>query len=267
MKLSFVKISATGNDFILVDNRSGIWSAREDASFFSAICQHRRSVGADGVILLEESSRADFHYIHVNSDGSLAGMCGNGSRAVAWFARQLGIGGDELSFEISGSIYRARVEGRHVTTAFIPPGGFDLGLNVAGDDMELSAGGYIDTGVPHYVLFSTEVASVDVAGRGAWYRRHPAFPQGANIDFVQVLDSHHLRVRTYERGVEAETLACGTGAVASSVISHLRGRASSPVEVDFPGGQLVVVFNADYSGITLAGTVDPVYAGELWDES
>jgi len=218
------------------------------------------------VILLEPSSRADFRYLHINSDGSLAGMCGNGSRAVAWFARRLGIGGDELSFEISGNIYTARVEGRHVTTAFIPPGDSDLGLDVAGDDRELTAGGYIDTGVPHYVLFSTKVDAVDVDRRGAWYRRHPAFPQGANIDFVQVLDSHHLRVRTYERGVEAETLACGTGAVASSVISCLHGRASSPVEVDFPGGQLVVVFNPDFSGITLAGTVDPVYAGELWTE-
>jgi len=265
LKLNFIKISATGNDFILVDNRSGVWSARDDAPFFSAICRHRLSVGADGVILLEPSSRADFRYLHVNSDGSLAGMCGNGSRAVAWFARQLGIGGDELSFEINGNLYTARVEGRHVTTAFIPPGEYDLN-RLADDDDGVTPGGYIDTGVPHYVLFTGEVTAVDVAGRGAWYRRHPAFPEGANIDFVQVLDSHHLRVRTYERGVEAETLACGTGAVASSIISHLRGRASSPVEVDFPGGQLVVVFNADFSGITLAGTVDPVYAGELWSD-
>jgi diaminopimelate epimerase len=147
----------------------------------------------------------------------------------------------------------------------VPPHAIDLTLDAAAE-RGLEPGGFIDTGVPHYVIFVPEVVGLDVAGHGAHFRHHPAFPQGANIDFVQILDPHHLRVRTFERGVEAETLACGTGAMASSLIGHLRGRVSSPVKLDFPGGELIVEFNSDLTAVSLTGQVTPVYTGELFPE-
>ncbi len=261
----FLKISATGNDFIVLDNREARWDAVRDAHYFSALCRRRLSVGADGVILLEQSTTADMRYVHINSDGSLAEMCGNGSRAIAWYARQLGLGSNEsVTFEIMGKRYSARVNDRHVTTTFIAPGPADLSVPIVAEK-NLQAGGAIDTGVPHFVIFVTELCSLDVAGLGAFYRRHPAFPRGANIDFVLIESPHSLHVRTFERGVEAETLACGTGAVASAVISHLRHGVGSPVEIHFTGGDLSVGFNEDFSRITLAGMVTPVYRGELLD--
>jgi diaminopimelate epimerase len=266
LSLEFIKISATGNDFILIDNRSGRWEAQRDAAFFSRLCRHRLRIGADGVILLEESGRADFRFVHINSDGSLAGMCGNGSRAIAWFATLLGIGGGRPTFEINERIYQADVRGLEVTTAFVPPGPADLDCDIVGDP-GMQAGGFIDTGVPHYVIFVQDAAAVDVAGRGSWYRHHAAFPAGANIDFVAPAGAHDLNVRTFERGVEAETLACGTGAVASSIISHHRGLVLSPVTVHFPGGDVTVAFDDSHTRVTLSGTVTPVYAGTLLDLS
>ncbi len=262
----FIKISATGNDFILLDNRHGGWDAKRDADYFTSLCRRRLRVGADGVILLEKSTTADLRYVHINSDGSLAEMCGNGSRAIAWYARQLGLGSDGLvTFEIMEKHYSARVDGRHVTTTFVPPGPANLDLNILTEEF-LQTGGFINTGVPHFVIFVNDLAKTDVAGLGAFYRRHPAFPRGANIDFVAVDSPHSLHVRTFERGVEAETLACGTGAVASAVISHLRQGVASPVDIHFPGGDVTVGFSDDFSRVTLAGTVTPVYEGQLIEQ-
>jgi len=283
MSLPFIKISATGNDFILIDNRDGKLDARRDGRFFSRICRRRRSVGADGVILLQKSGRADFHYVHINADGSIAEMCGNGSRAVFYFASQLGIVSQAGCFEINGNIYRAALNGKNVTTEFIPPGEYTLQVPIAAES-GYESGGYIDTGVPHFVLFVAAVDAADVAGLGAKYRRHPFFPRGTNVDFVQIAGSNggahlhsgssdrphpkngaHLFVRTYERGVEQETLACGTGAVAAAIISHLRYGTQSPARISFPGGELIVTFDADFKKITLTGDVTPVYQGILID--
>ncbi|HNW59195.1 MAG TPA: diaminopimelate epimerase, partial [bacterium] len=265
MRLHFIKISATGNDFILIDNRAGRWAADRDALFFSRICRHHLSIGADGVILLEPSERADFRYVHINADGGIAGMCGNGSRAIAWFARHLGIGGAELSMEINGRLYYAKPEGLEVTTRMVPPSGIDLELDAATGEGFVS-GGFIDTGVPHYVLFVPEAAAVDMARYGPLFRHHPLFPEGTNVDFVECVDPHHLRARTWERGVEGETLACGTGAMAAAIIARLRDRVAAPVSLDFPGGRLTVDFSQDFSRVTLAGRVDPVYEGDLFPE-
>lgn len=265
MKLHFIKISATGNDFILIDNRAGQWSAERDAALFSRLCRHHESIGADGVILLEPSARADFRYVHINADGSIAGMCGNGSRAIAWFARRLGLGDAEFSFEICGRLYQARVEGGQVTTRMLPPGTIDLDCDAA-TDRGWRPGGFIDTGVPHYVILVPEVRQVEIASEGPFFRYHPLFPAGANADFVEIVDAHHLRVRTWERGVEGETLACGTGAMASALVCYRRGLVAAPVQLDFPGGRLTIDFNPELSAITLTGAVDPVYEGDLFAE-
>jgi len=268
--ITFLKISATGNDFILIDNRDGRFDGRRDAAFFSVLCQRRRSIGADGVILLQHSDRADFHYVHVNSDGSLAEMCGNGTRAIVYFARKLGLIGDETRFEINNRLYGAHIDGAVITTEFNPPGECRLDVPVA-DEPGCELGGFIDTGVPHFVVFVRDIGTVDIDATGRKYRRHPFFRHGTNVDFVQLAggtippDSPRLVVRTYERGVEAETLACGTGAVASSIIAHLRKKVASPVRLSFPGGLLTVTFNANFSRITLSGGVTPVYEGRLID--
>ncbi len=269
MPLSFVKISATGNDFILIDNRDGQLQAARDGDFFRAICRRRLSVGADGVILLENSERADFRYVHINSDGSIAEMCGNGSRAIVYFAAQLGIIKDRATFEINHEIYHAKLVGNRVTTEFIPPSPADLSLDIF-PEMGYRVGGFITVGVPHLVIFTADVARAEVERLGRKYRHHPLFPAGTNVDFVQMVEQapidevkSHLLVRTYERGVEAETLACGTGAVASAIISHLRHGTNSPLRVTFPGGDLLVTFDANLSHITLSGEVTMVYRAEL----
>ena len=259
---TFLKISATGNDFILIDNREGLYDANRDTDFFRRICQRRLSVGADGVILLQKSQRADFRYVHVNSDGSLAEMCGNGSRAIAYFAHRLGMVGENMSFEINNNVYHASIKGLEVTTEFILPKDRAFGLQIV-KEAELQEGGFIDTGVPHFVIFAKNVGALDVTGLGGKYCHHPIFSKGANADFVQVIDSHHLQVRTFERGVEAETLACGTGAVAASIISHSRMGTFSPTMVGFPGGELTVSFNPGYTQVSLTGMVTPVYEGRL----
>ncbi|MBN1541673.1 diaminopimelate epimerase [candidate division KSB1 bacterium] len=264
MQIDFIKISATGNDFIVIDNRQKLLDSSGDRSWFAEICRRRTSVGADGVILIQPSDRADFEYVHINSDGSLAEMCGNGSRAVAFFAHQIGASGAIPSFEILGTLYRAQVDGRLVTTDFPSPRNLDLEIDVVRESGLVTAG-QIDTGVPHLVVFADDLQGLDVQGIGSRYRHHPAFPRGTNVDFIRALDVHHLEIRTFERGVEEETLACGTGAVASSIIAYRRGRVKPPVTCRFPGGKVTIDFAADFSRLTLSGSVTPVYSGRLLD--
>jgi diaminopimelate epimerase len=260
-KLHFSKISATGNDFILIDNRNLEWHPLQDRKIFQSICQRRQGVGADGIILLQNSTRSDFEYIHINSDGSIAEMCGNGSRAIAFFAKENGIAGKDLAFDIQGRIYRAHVNGCHVTTEFIPPQPPEFDLNII-DEPDLNEGGFIDTGVPHFVLFVKNIHDIDTSGLGRKYRHHPRFKRGSNIDFVQIRDEHNLLVRTYERGVEAETLACGTGAVATAVIAFLHKHVFPPVDIHFPGGTLQINFD-DLNTISLSGSVTLIYMATL----
>ncbi|MBC7187291.1 MAG: diaminopimelate epimerase, partial [Calditrichaeota bacterium] len=169
MRLRFVKISATGNDFAVFDNRQGYLDPGRHRAWLSWLCQRRIAVGADGVILVQASEAADFAYVHINADGSIAEMCGNGSRAVAFFAHQEGIASSPMRFEIGGRIYTAWVEGRSVTTQFVQPFPPRLELGVASEPF-LREGGFVDTGVPHYVLFVESVEGIDVVGLGRTYR-------------------------------------------------------------------------------------------------
>jgi diaminopimelate epimerase len=261
--LEFMKISATGNDFILIDNRALIVNAEKDRLLFQSLCTRRRSVGADGVILLQNCDRADFEYIHINADGSIAEMCGNGTRAIAYFARSLGIVTSFFTFEIHGQLYRAKIKDKTVTTDFSNPKHTDLTLRIV-EHAGLEDGGFIDTGVPHYVIYCRSLGDLNVNNLGKLYRHHAAFDKGANIDFVECINKNELRVRTFERGVERETLACGTGAVAAALISRQLKRATPPVTLHFPGGDLVVDVDT-LDRITLTGLVEPVYKALLVD--
>lgn len=264
MQIRFSKYSATGNDFIVIDNRDRRLDARDQVSFWRQICRRRVSVGADGVILLQASTRADFEYVHINPDGSLAEMCGNGSRAITHFAYESGIVAAETSFEINGALYHASVRGNRVTTQFIPPEQpiFDLALPTPSG---LTPGGFIVVGVPHLVWFTeTELAHLDVDQIGRQFVAHPAYPtRGSNVNFIRILNAHTIQIRTFERGVNAETLACGTGSVASAIISHLVRSVQPPVTVLAPGGELTVDFTKDWQQPTLTGAVHRVFNGTL----
>lgn len=260
--IHFTKISATGNDFIVIDNRNGKFHPQRDRQFFSRLCQRHVSVGADGVVLLESSEVADVKYVHINADGSIAEMCGNGSRAVVYFAHKHGIASQDLSFEISGNIYQATLNGTYATTDFIPPGKPQFKLSIV-DESQIEEGGFIDTGVPHFVLFTANVDDIDVTALGKKYCHHQVFPKGTNVDFVEIVNSQTLRTRTYERGVEEETFSCGTGAVACAIIANILKKIRSPVEIHQPGGTLRVEFDNQHRKVTLGGAVEPIYEGTL----
>lgn len=259
--MKFTKASAAGNDFILIDNRKKKLSGTEQ-DFFRDICRRRYSIGADGVILLESSTRADFHYRHFNSDGLPAAMCGNGARCISRFAYERNIAGAELSFEINGVIYKAICRAESITVIFPYPKSADTKMKIF-PESPLREAGFINTGVPHYVIFTDDVDDVNVEEEGKKYRSHPEFKQGTNVDFVEISDGHSLKIRTFERGVEAETLACGTGAAASAVIANLKNSVSPPVRVETRGGLLEIDWDSRKKTLLLTGTADLVYEGEL----
>ncbi len=262
--IKFTKLSATGNDFILFDNQDGRFRGDEHA-FFRDICQRRISVGADGVLLLESSPRNDFSLRYYNSDGSLGEMCGNGARAAAYYAWYHQIAGPTMTFDVLGVVYEARIQENWVSLVMPPPVSIQEFPGVA-DEADGKEGGYLNVGVPHFVLFVDDVETIDVEAIGRKYRYHPAFqPWGTNTNFVQVLDPSNLKIRTYERGVEAETLACGTGTISAAILASRQRAIQLPVTVHARGGQLRVFFETDMTKILLEGQAKIVYYGQLFD--
>jgi diaminopimelate epimerase len=268
--IPFSKLNGSGNDFLLIDARDGVLDGIDRPVFASRVCDRKRSVGADGLIVIESSRSADFRWDFYNADGSRAEMCGNGGRCAARFAAARKIAGPEMSFETLAGTIRASVSGRRVKLQMTRPTGLavDRALTLGGESFIYS---FLDTGVPHAVLFVPDVARVDVAGIGRGIRRHEAFaPRGTNVDFAQAGEGE-LLVRTYERGVEGETLACGTGAVASAILAAVRGIASPPVTVRTSGGEILkVYFDAGKEGfgeVYLEGDTSWTFDGRLFEEA
>jgi len=197
--IEFAKLSATGNDFILFDNRQSLF--REDESeFFRSICQRRISVGADGILLIEKSEHYHFSMRYFNSDGSIGEMCGNGARAAAFYAYISNIAPADMTFDVLGVVYRAQVVKTGIKLSMPPPVNYKLKPGVV-DESYLEEGSFFDVGVPHYVLFVKDIDKIDVANLGRKYRYHDSFaPHGVNVNFVQLVDERHLKIRTYERG-------------------------------------------------------------------
>jgi diaminopimelate epimerase len=228
-------------------------------------------VGADGLILIETSDRADFRWQFFNADGSEAEMCGNGGRCAARFAVLKGIAGPTLTFETLAGILSARVEGRGVKLEMTKPQGLKLDEDIPVDGKFLRVSS-LNTGVPHAVTFVEDIEGWDVSRMGKALRTHPHFsPSGTNANFVQIEREDLLRVRTYERGVEDETLACGTGLVASSLIAAFKGLVRSPVSVQTRGGETLRV-HFDIEGQTVKsvlfeGEVHIIYEADLWEEA
>jgi diaminopimelate epimerase len=264
--IAFWKMNGAGNDFIIIDHRQPILRQEQMAEFARLVCRRKFSVGADGLFLIEHADQADFKWRFFNADGSEAEMCGNGARCVARFAYMQGIAAARMRFETLAGIVDATVADTQVTVRMPSPHSFhfDRQLEVAG---QMHMAHSVNTGVPQVVIFVDDSDTVDVVGLGRQIRHHPAFaPAGTNVDFVGA-DLGVFRVRTYERGVEDETMACGTGVVAAALIAVAKGYVGSPVEIVTSGGVALAVYcngkQEDQSQVLLKGPAHLVYQGEL----
>ncbi len=271
-ELPFWKMSGSGNDFLVIDHRKPVVAPEDVRAFVSKLCRRGLSVGADGVIFIETSQSANYAWRYFNADGGEADMCANGSRCAARFAYLTQIAPAVHTFETKAGLVHAKVLGERVQVNLPPP--FDLCLHVDGMEGEpFKQVSFINTGVPHAVIFmddvDKDVDKIDVVSQGRRLRYHPRFaPQGTNVNFVQVLDRHTLKIRTYERGVEDETLACGTGCIAASLIATLSQDVTVPVSLKTRGAiTLEVTFTREeggaYTDVMLTGDAQVVYTGLL----
>jgi diaminopimelate epimerase len=278
-RIRFTKMSGSGNDFIVIDNRAGLIDADRSRDLVRLACRRKLSVGADGLILIENDPEVDFKWRFFNADGSEAEMCGNGARCAARFAYLKGIvTRTDLSFRTLAGVIRAQISGVRVKTRMTPPHSMqtDFTLDLEQKPFCLH---FVNTGVPHVVcLMESETAlqSADIFNWGRGFRFHPRFqPAGSNVNFAVVRDPHHMSIRTYERGVEAETLACGTGSIAAALIAAAKGMATSPVDVQTMSGETLTIYfigpsrqdTLEFEEVHLEGDARVVYEAELWEET
>ncbi len=284
-KIPFMKFSGAGNDFIVVDNRTRVMDPGKMSAFVASVCTRHLSVGADGLIFIEKSPKAHFRWRFYNNDGREADFCGNGARCVARFAYLKRVAPKKMRFEGAAGMVEAMVDGERVTVHVPDPTGLRLNIRLdiqphrrrkadlaapssPGQTGMALEGHAITTGVPHFVYFVHDTSTAEVIGLGRQIRRHAAFkPAGTNVDFVEVVDQHTIRIRTYERGVENETLACGSGAIAAALIAAVVHKVESPVTVvPLSRSPLAVSFRMDgprLTDITLTGEARAVYEGSM----
>ena len=264
--LRFTKMNGAGNDFVLIDNRVG--NVHLNRSQIAQLCDRHRGIGADGILLLEKAAnRADFRMRYFNADGGEAEMCGNGARCFARFANKVAQVEGAVSFETPAGVISAELKGDLVTLQMTEP--TDLRLNVslrvATEDKAIH---FINSGVPHVVIPVSRIDDVDLRREGAAIRRHEMFsPKGANVNFIEKRGANKIAVRTYERGVEDETLACGTGVVASALIFAATEDVNGPIGVVVRGGnELHVGFEKtgmQFKNVTLTGPAEFVFEGAI----
>jgi diaminopimelate epimerase len=272
-EIEFYKMSGAGNDFILVDNRTGVFDFEDAGAAAAKLCRRGMSVGADGLILIEKPGREgiDFRWRFYNADGSDASMCGNGARCAARLSFLLGISGSSVSFLTGAGIVRGRVAGSgRVEIGMTPPGPASLGRQLVVDGAPVTYD-FVDTGVPHAVITVDDVRLFDLEHLGPKIRYHEAFaPEGTNVTVIDLSEAGSIRIRTYERGVENETKACGTGAVAAAVTAFLKKSVSPPVTVVPPSGSTLVVRFRQVpavTDVTLEGDARIIYRGTLNPEA
>jgi len=269
--IEFWKMNGSGNDFIMIDNRDGKIAEEEMGRLVERACRRRESVGADGLIFVTNSEQYDFAWRFFNADGGEVEMCGNGGRCVARFAHLKGIAGPDMTFETLAGPVSAQVDGRIVKVLMPTPS--DLRIDV---DLTLETGcknvDFINTGVPHVVVQVENLTDHPVVEQGRTIRYHDMFlPEGTNANFIKVLGSDSLEIRTYERGVEDETLACGTGAIASALVANAREMVASPVRVKTKGGEeLKIYFQKEgdsFDKVWLEGSTSIVCQARLHEEA
>lgn len=266
MNIPFYKMHGAANDFILVDDRAGTFPIG-DRAWLAEIAARRTGVGCEGIILIQPSTTADFRMRFMNPDGGEAEMCGNGARCVARLAREIGAAPADMRIETLAGELRAEVSGSRVRLRMTEPRDWRLGRTLMIEGQPLTYG-FVNSGVPHVVVETPHLGAVDVDGLGRAIRHHADFqPAGTNVNFVRVAGPETLRVRTYERGVEAETLACGTGMVASALVMARMGRIRLPAKLIPASGDTLEV-GAEFRGetasnVTLTGPAEHVFRGEL----
>jgi diaminopimelate epimerase len=265
--VNFFKMSASGNDFIVIDNRDGSIDAGfpDIPDFVQKACRRRHSVGADGMILLQKSEKHDFSWRFYNADGSEAEMCGNGGRCAARFAHLKGIAGPSMAFDTLAGTMKAEVEDRRVKLQLTTPTDLKLDYPIQLESKEIFVSS-VNTGVPHVILLADDIdrAPVEELGRAVRYHKFYS-PKGTNVDFVKIIDRENIKIRTYERGVEGETYACGTGAVAVGAVLKEKGLVQKIVNVWTKGGEVIRIYvDGD---VYLEGSARVIYAGELWPEA
>ncbi len=266
--LRFWKMNGAGNDFVMLDNRDQSLSLTTDQ--IAGLCDRHRGVGADGLLAVEPAqSGGDYRMRYYNADGGEAEMCGNGARCFGRFVNRLHNDSlPSLRFETMAGMISAEFEGEQVRINMSTPHSLKLSqtLTVAGQELTVHS---VNTGVPHAVVFVDDLENVDVRGLGAGLRYHEAFkPKGTNANFAKVIAPGQIAIRTYERGVEDETLACGTGMVACGLIEHEIHGTNSPVAVTVKGGDtLRIGFTEsaphEFTDVTLFGPADFVFSGEV----
>lgn len=254
MTLAFHKYQGTGNDFVMIDNRNRLFD-HNDLNLIGRLCDRRFGIGADGVILIEEDEATDFEMVYFNPDGSQS-LCGNGSRCAVMFARALGMIGEQTTFKAVDGVHEAEIKGDQVHLLM-----HDVTeVQRQGDDF------IIDTGSPHYIQYVEGLSDMDIVAGGQGIRYSDPFKaEGINVNFVEPLADGQLKIRTYERGVENETLSCGTGCTAVALSAALNGSAS-PVKLNAQGGELQVSFQQNERGfeqIYLIGPAKKVFEGEV----
>ncbi len=261
MKFKFAKYSGSGNDFIIIDNRDS--AVKLSRSQISAMCARRTGIGADGLLLLNKCRAYDFEMKYYNSDGGEADMCGNGGRSIALFAYNEGIVKKKnMVFKSRKGVHKASIKGKDIVKLQIetPHSSKHLSIEALSEKLE---GHFINTGVPHFVVFSRDIERIDVKELGRAVRNNKVFaPEGTNANFITIKDGI-VHIRTYERGVEDETLACGTGSVAAGITAAMEAGLESPVKIKARSGELLTIyFDKDFQDVYLEGKVTPVYKGE-----
>ncbi len=257
-----MKVHGAGNDFVVFK------FPEQSDEYFSriapALCDRRKGIGADGLLLVRKEQGYDFRMVYFNSDGSRAEFCGNGARSLVLYAWTEKIAPDRMRFISDVGEHKGLIEDGKPSVSLPDPSAMKLGMQVEGLPSPLH---FVNSGVPHAVVFVENIDDFDVMDTGRRIRYHERFaPAGTNANFVEISQDGRVRVRTYERGVEQETLACGTGAVAVAAILHAIKGFNPPVELYFPGGLLTVNFDAADDGLTnvmLGGETAIVFKGEI----
>ena len=274
-KIPFMKFSGAGNDFVIINNLENLVDST-DTNFVKKVCERRMSVGADGVLLVEKADgigtgSVDFRMRYFNADGGEVETCGNGARCISRFAYLNGIVTEKMRFLTNAGIYESEIVGDNVKVRMSEP--TDIRLNVP---LQLKDGvhtvGFANSGVPHVVFFVEDLDGTDVFDMGQQTRYHADFkPAGTNANFIRIQSSERLEIRTYERGVEDETLACGTGSIASAIVSAALGKVTSPVSVKTASGVVLKIHfdmsDGEPKNVYLEGDARVIYAGELTQDA
>ncbi len=258
MKLQFYKYQGTGNDFVMVDNRQ-LFFPKTDTLLIEKLCDRRFGVGADGLILLENDSETNFRMIYYNSDGNESSMCGNGGRSIVAFAQKLGVISNKTTFIATDGLHHATIDEDGIVSLQMK----DV------DDIKIEPDYvFLNTGSPHHVVLIDDLEHYDIKESGAKIRYSDLYgKEGSNVNFVKQIAENQYAVRTYERGVEDETLSCGTGVTAVAIAMHSTGKSTSnEINLDVQGGKLKVSFenkNNSYKKVHLIGPATFVFEGEI----